>query len=178
MLARTIFQWTVFACLALLFTACQQQQQYSAPSQTPAYHFKAGRTAILLRNGKAIAPRNAPLSVKRAIAAANSLVGKPYRMGGGHKKHHDSGYDCSGSTSFVLREAGLLDKVRPSGGFLNYGSPGPGDWVSVYMKNGHVFLYIAGLRFDTTGSGSGVGPRWYATGRTGRGFYVRHPRGF
>lgn len=65
----------------------------SFPSSGPTI---AGNAA-LLRNGLALAPENAPLSVKRAIWAANQLRTKPYRFGGGHKKFHDSGYDCSGT---------------------------------------------------------------------------------
>ena len=53
----------------------------------------------MLHNGKAIPPRNAPPQVKRAIAAANSLVNKPYRLGGGHRKHYDSHY----ARNFLVR---------------------------------------------------------------------------
>ncbi|MFR4417582.1 MAG: peptidoglycan endopeptidase [Akkermansia sp.] len=141
------------ALLAGLFlSSCSSQQQVEAPARLPAYHFVPGKTAVL-HNGKAIPPRNAPSQVKRAIAAANSLVNKPYRLGGGHRRHHDTHYDCSGSTSFVLKEAGLLTSTRHSRLFLNYGQKGAGDWISVYAKNGHVFMVICGLRFDTTGSG-------------------------
>lgn len=162
----------------LLITSCStQQQQVEAPSRLPAYHFVPGKTAII-RNGKAIAPKNAPSQVKRAIAAANSLVKKPYRLGGGHRRHYDSHYDCSGSTSFVLKEAGLLTATRNSRNFLSYGQRGPGKWISVYAKNGHVFLVICGLRFDTTGSGRrGEGPRWRVEGRNTNRFLVRHPTG-
>ena len=79
-------------------------------------------------------PQECPPQVKRAIAAANSLVNKPYRLGGGHRKHYDSHYDCSGSTSFVLKEAGLLTSTRHSKLFLNYGQKGAGDWISVVCQ--------------------------------------------
>ncbi|HRN23098.1 MAG TPA: peptidoglycan endopeptidase [Akkermansia muciniphila] len=166
------------ALLAGLFlSSCSSQQQVEAPARLPAYHFVPGKTAVL-HNGKAIPPRNAPSQVKRAIAAANSLVNKPYRLGGGHRRHHDTHYDCSGSTSFVLKEAGLLTSTRHSRLFLNYGQKGAGDWISIYAKNGHVFMVICGLRFDTTGSGRrGEGPRWRVDGRNTRHFLVRHPTG-
>lgn len=162
----------------LLLSSCSSSsQQVEAPARLPAYSFVPGKTAVL-HNGKAIPPRNAPRQVKRAIAAANSLVNKPYRMGGGHRKHYDSHYDCSGSTSFVLKEAGLLTSTRHSKLFLNYGQRGAGDWISVYAKNGHVFLVICGLRFDTSGSGRrGEGPRWRVDGRNTQNFLVRHPTG-
>ena len=153
------------ALLAGLFlSSCSSQQQVEAPARLPAYHFVPGKTAVL-HNGKAIPPRNAPSQVKRAIAAANSLVNNTH-------------YDCSGSTSFVLKEAGLLTSTRHSRLFLNYGQKGAGDWISIYAKNGHVFMVICGLRFDTTGSGRrGEGPRWRVDGRNTRHFLVRHPTG-
>ncbi len=167
------------ALLAGLFlSSCSSQQQVEAPARLPAYHFVPGKTAVL-HNGKAIPPRNAPSQVKRAIAAANSLVNKPYRLGGGHRRHHDTHYDCSGSTSFVLKEAGLLTLHPPFQAFPELrAEKGAGDWISIYAKNGHVFMVICGLRFDTTGSGRrGEGPRWRVDGRNTRHFLVRHPTG-
>lgn len=169
------------ACVALCSCGVMQQQsqqQVPAPDRLPGYHYAKGETAVLLSNGQAVAPPGAPPQVKRAIAAANSIAGKPYRRGGGHRRHHDNCYDCSGSASFVLREAGLQTSVRHSPLFRNYGAKGPGRWISVYAKNGHVFLVICGLRFDTSGSGRGSGPAWRTSGRSTRGFVVRHPRGF
>lgn len=164
--------------LALLLASCQQQQGQAA-SYTPNYVYHKGYSARLVY-GKAVAPKNAPKRIRLAIAAANKIVGKPYRRGGGHGRHIDSGYDCSGSVAFVLREAGMLKKgAKPvSGDFLRWGRPGYGKWLTVYAKRGHVFLIIAGLRFDTTGSGRGVGPRWYDTSRPSHGFKVRHIPGF
>lgn len=168
----------IMSMLSVLMVSCQQQQQQQR-SYTPDYVFIKGYTAQLV-NGKAVAPREAPARIKRAIAAANKIVGHPYRRGGGHARHFDSAYDCSGSVAFVLREAGMLKKgtAPTSGDFLRWGRPGFGKWLTVYTKRGHVFLIIAGLRFDTTGSGRGVGPRWYTTSRQCQGFKVRHIPGF
>ena len=182
---RVCRQMGAFSCCALalaclLLTSCsqqQQQQQSKAPARIGGYSYKPGLTR-LLPNGMAIPPADAPPQVKRLVYAANKLVGKPYRMGGGHRKHEDSGYDCSGSLSFALREAGLLTSVRHSRNFLRYGRSGPGKWVSVYVRNGHVFMVVCGLRFDTTGKGRSRGPAWRTSSRSTRGFYVRHPYGF
>ncbi len=161
-------------CLVLLLN-CQQQEA----SYTPQYVYRKGYT-VKLMYGRAIAPSHAPPRIKRAIAAANRIVGKPYRRGGGHGRHNDSAYDCSGSVAFVLREAGMLrGGAHPtSGDFLRWGRPGYGKWLTVYAKHGHVFLIIAGARFDTTGSGRGVGPRWYTKSRGCSGFKVRHIPGY
>jgi hypothetical protein len=141
-----------------------------------AYHFDHGRTAML-KNGVAYAPRSAPAAVKRAIAAGNRLQNKPYKWGGGHARHNDSGYDCSGTVSYVLREAGLLKGSMPSKGYFGYGKKGHGKWITVYVRNGHVFMTIAGLRLDTGGRGGRTGPRWKPESRPAAGHVMRHPPG-
>ncbi len=140
------------------------------------YQFEKGKTVKLV-DGQAIAPRRAPRAVKRAVAAANNLTNKPYKYGGGHAKFNDWGYDCSGSTSYVLREAGLIKGCLTSGGFYKYGKKGAGDWITIYARKGHVFMTIGGLRFDTGGSNSGHGPRWKPQSRKVSGHVMRHPAG-
>lgn len=131
----------------------------------------------IVRGGVAYAPENAPDSVKHAIWAANALRRKPYKWGGGHGSFFDSGYDCSGTVSFALHYAGLLDSPLPSSDFLNYGQRGHGRWITVYSRYGHTFAVIAGLRLDTTGSYGTEGPRWHADSRDTWGYEARHPAG-
>src|SRR5437588_5920389 len=100
-------------------------------------------------HGKAIAPSNAPPAVKAIIAAGNKIVTKPYRYGGGHGKWNDSAYDCSGSVSYALHGAHLLDSPEDSSGLMGWGKGGTGKWITVYANGGHAFLVVAGLRFDT-----------------------------
>lgn len=140
------------------------------------YHFEHGKTA-LLQNGYALAPKRAPKAVIRAIAAGNELQNMPYKWGGGHAKLQDSGYDCSGTVSYVLRKAGLINGCITSNGFKKYGKRGEGDWITVYCRNGHVFMTIAGLRLDTGGDGDRTGPRWKPHRRGVRGYIMRHPSG-
>lgn len=134
----------------------------------------------VLRNGIAYAPSEAPDNIKNAIWAVNSLRHKPYVWGGGHRSFNDGGYDCSGSVSFALHYAGLLDAPLPSNEFCHYGRRGRGRWVTVYSRDGHTFAIIAGLRLDTTDmrDGDAVGPRWYVEGRDTRDFVARHPAGW
>lgn len=153
--------------------SCSSQVKARKPV---SYRFEYGRTA-LLKDGIAYAPRNAPPAVKRAIAAGNRLQGKPYKWGGGHLRHQDSGYDCSGTVSYVLREAGLMRGSLPSSGYFKYGKKGEGRWITIYIRKGHVFVTIAGLRLDTGGPGARTGPRWKPETREGRGHVMRHPRG-
>jgi cell wall-associated NlpC family hydrolase len=135
-----------------------------------------GPRARVLPDGTAVAPENAPDIVKRVILAANELAKFPYKWGGGHGAWRDNGYDCSGSVSFALAGAGLLGSPLTSGGFLNYGASGPGRWITIYTNNGHVFMTVAGLRFDTSGQGR-AGTRWQAESVSTAGFAVRHVPG-
>ncbi len=153
--------------------SCSSQVKARKPV---SYRFEHGRTA-LLKNGVAYAPRNAPPAVKRAIAAGNRLQGKPYKWGGGHGRHLDDGYDCSGTVSYVLRESGLLKGSLPSSGYFKYGKKGEGRWITIYIRKGHVFITVAGLRLDTGGPGERTGPRWKPETRQSVGHVMRHPRG-
>jgi hypothetical protein len=141
----------------------------------PAAPLAATPTATLAADGRtAIAPVGAPPQVHAAIAAANRIVDRPYRYGGGHAKVEDSGYDCSGAVSYALIGAGLLDAPLPSGPLLSYGEPGRGAWITVYAHGSHAYLVIAGLRFDTSGRGE-KGPRWRPESRSPAGYTARHP---
>ena len=84
---------------------------------------------------------------------------KPYKYGGGHGRWNDSGYDCSGSVSYALHGAGLLGSALTSGGFMSWGAPGKGRWVTIYANPGHVYMVVNGRRFDTTGRDES-GSRW------------------
>lgn len=127
----------------------------------------------------AAAPDNMPAAVHNAVAAANRLQGKPYVWGGGHRFLEDRGYDCSGSVSYVLFNAGLVRGPLTSKNFMTYGEPGPGRYITLYVSSDHVFVSICGLRFDTSdhGAGRGDGPRWRPVSRSFAGFQVRHPAG-
>jgi hypothetical protein len=137
----------------------------------------AGSKAELTEDGLAIPPAGAPAAVKRVIAAANEIAKTPYKWGGGHGRWRDSGYDCSGSVSYALHGGGLLDASMPSGGFTSWGEAGPGKWITIYANGGHMYMTVAGLRFDTSGR-SKTGSRWQRNARSSSGFTVRHPEGF
>lgn len=134
----------------------------------------AARTATLRSNGTVRPPAGAPAAVRAAIRAANRIARKPYRWGGGHRRWRDRGYDCSGSVSYALHGAGLLDWSYDSTGFMRWGERGPGRWITIYANRGHVFMVVAGLRFDTSGAAPS---RWQDAPRSTRGFRVRHPEG-
>jgi cell wall-associated NlpC family hydrolase len=121
-------------------------------------------------------PAGAPGAVAQVIAAGNAIATLPYVWGGGHGSFHAGGYDCSGSVSYALAAAGLLSSPMTSGNFESYGAPGPGRWITIYANAGHVWMQVAGWRFDTVALASG-GTRWSQGGGEFAGFVVRHPPG-
>jgi hypothetical protein len=167
------------AALCLLPGSAVAQSTGGAQYQPPT-----GKAKV--RNGKAIAPADAPPEVKALIAAGNRIVDKPYKYGGGHAKVNDTGYDCSGTVSFVLIKAGLLQGTPlDSTGFMGWGEAGKGRWITTYAHGGHAYLVVAGLRLDTGyrdawvkkwGGAPGTGPRW-GKPRNPSGFTARHPVG-
>ena len=121
-------------------------------------------------------PAGAPQAVKQMIAAGNAIATLPYVWGGGHASFQADGYDCSGSVSYVLAAAGLLSAPEVSGEFMSYGDPGAGQWVTIYASYGHVWMTIAGWRFDTVALAED-GSRWSQGGGEFAGFVGRHPPG-
>jgi hypothetical protein len=53
--------------------------------------------------------------------------------------------------------------------------------VTIYASSDHVFMYVAGLRWDThdaAGAGDGsTGIGWHPLVRSAAGFVARHPAG-
>jgi cell wall-associated NlpC family hydrolase len=127
-------------------------------------------------DGLAVAPASAPEEVKAIIAAGNKIASKPYKYGGGHGRWSDTGYDCSGSVSYVLHAAGLLDTPLDSSGFMRWGERGVGQWVTIRSNPGHAYMIVAGLRFDTSARRV-TGNRWSEEMRSARGYAGRHPEG-
>ena len=148
----------------------------AAPAAAAPLKLGPGMKATVGSDGLAVAPVLAPPLVQQVIAAGNKIATMPYLYGGGHGKWDDVGYDCSGSVSYALHGAGLLEASMPSGGFMNWADAGPGQWITVYANGGHMYMVVAGLRFDTSGR-SGAGTRWQANMRPTRGYSVRHPAG-
>jgi cell wall-associated NlpC family hydrolase len=132
--------------------------------------------ATALSNGVALPPLEAPEEVRQIIEAGNSIARTPYKWGGGHGKWTDTGYDCSGSVSFALAAAGLLSAPLASGPLMSWGQAGKGKWVTIYSNPGHVYLVVAGVRFDTSAPRE-TGSRWTNTMRSNAGFVARHPPG-
>lgn len=150
-----------------------------------------GTETKILASGLAAAGEDAPLAVKRMVAAGNRLFGAGYLYGGAHGTSLDTrepAYDCSSAVSYVLHGAGVLgSSALDSTELEDYGAPGPGRYVTIYANAAHTFMYVAGLRFDTveapaydSGPNSGrAGPRWRVSGSVPdwASWIVRHPPG-
>lgn len=168
----------------------QQQRLSSRASKSSALHTIQGELAKLRRKlartaragigtnpgGQAQAPAGAPAAVGLVTAAGNAIAGLPYLYGGGHGGFKDTAYDCSGSVSYALAAAGLVSSPMTSGAFMSWGDPGPGRWITTYANGGHMFMVVAGWRFDTSAL-SGGGTRWTRSMRPTGGFVARHPPG-
>jgi Putative peptidoglycan binding domain len=116
-------------------------------------------------------------TVDAVIRAANQIASHPYKYGGGHGSFHDSGYDCSGSISYALHGGGLLRRPLDSSGFIRYGAPGRGRYITIYANPGHAYMVVNGRRFDTSARFE-TGSRWTNTMRSSNGYVVRHPPGY
>lgn len=99
--------------ILLLACACLATLSSSAGAEVPQ--------ATLLPSGRAVAPASAPPAVKAMIEAANRISHRPYVWGGGHRDWNARGYDCSGSVSYVMHAAGLLESPLDSTGFMHWG---------------------------------------------------------
>jgi hypothetical protein len=176
-----------FACVSACAPAAAAQTPTNGGVSPDDPLLRPPGRATLGPGGVAIPPADAPPEVARAIAAANRIIRKPYRYGGGHASFRDSGYDCSGAVSYALHGGGLLDSPLDSSSFMSWGESGRGRWITVYTNPGHAFVMIAGLRFDTGGRDrdadqrygvqAGTGPRWASSRRSTRGYVARHPAG-
>lgn len=180
-------------CCAALAVACSFAFAAPAVAQVPESSGGAtfapppppAETAALV-GGRVIPPAGAPKRVVQVIEAANLLVTKPYRYGGGHKPFSgrpDRAYDCSGALSFALNGGRFLDSPLPSGPLMKWGEKGEGRWITVYAHGGHAYIVVAGLRFDTSmrdadAPGPRTGPRWSRVLRSTKGFTARHPAGY
>ena len=181
-------RWSGTVRIVPLSTSCPGGAVSSgAPISDPAaVPLTPGDRATLLPDGAAAAPAAAPAAVREIVAAGNGIVGRPYLYGGAHGIPLDNAapyYDCSSSVAHLLYGGGLLPVTADltSGGFESWGLPGPGRWVTIYASPSHVYMYVAGLRWDThdaAGPEDGAdGIGWHPLVRGSAGFVVRHPPG-
>jgi hypothetical protein len=165
-------------------------------SSSPIRFIAGERAALAAGDGHlALIPLDVPARVQAMVIAGNELQGLPYGPAGHPDPRGAAEEDCSSTINYVLYRAG----VRPIGEIVNrnplaqdytrWGAPGPGRWVTIYATSeptNHVFAVLAGLRLDTSHSGTDVGPnrdedgpRWRILGHipTWAHWAIRHPQG-
>ncbi len=166
--------------------AASQNVAACAPGAVSGVPLTPGRRARMLASGLAAAPAGAPPQVQQLIAAGNQIAGRPYVYGAAHGLPLSDiapAYDCSSSVEHLLYGAALLPVSYggSSSELESFGLPGPGRWVTLYANPDHVFMYVAGLRWDThdaAGPGDGsAGIGWHPLVRDAAGFVARHPAG-
>jgi len=165
-------------------------------SPTPV-RFIAGDRAVLARGDGhlALVPAGAPATVQAMVVAGNELQDLPYGPGGHPDPRGAYEEDCSSTVNYVLYRSGvrgISEIVRDNPlaqDYVSWGAPGPGRWVTIYstdIPTPHVFMVIAGLRLDTSYTGTDVGPnrneggpRWRILDHipTWAHWSVRHPPG-
>jgi len=153
-----------------------------------------GSVAVIMPNGLARPPEQAPREVQAMVAAGDRIDDMDYQWGGGHADlplsdsqtdpqpqggaragdNGTPGYDCSGSTGYVLYGGGFSSyfggpsgSIPGSGNFGAFGMAGEGRWVTWYFTAGHVFIAVAGIVLDTNHTPGArppvtpsTGPRW------------------
>jgi hypothetical protein len=118
-----------------------------------------GAQSKVLPNGLATIPEIAPPAVQRAIAAGNRIIPTFYSQERrpGMLAHVEDSYDCSGSTGYILYQAGLADPTIDVGNAVagtsitaeGYGQPGPGRWITVFGSSAHEFIKVDNIVMDT-----------------------------
>jgi hypothetical protein len=143
----------------------------------------------------ALVPAGAPAVVQAMIVAGNELEQVRYGPGGHPDPRGALEEDCSSTVNYVLYRSGIrkIDEIVKSNplaqDYVHWGLPGPGRWVTIYSAttpSDHTFMTVAGLRLDTSHSGTDVGPNRYEDGPRWRildqiprwaHWSVRHPPG-
>ncbi|HEY1714479.1 MAG TPA: lytic murein transglycosylase [Solirubrobacteraceae bacterium] len=110
----------------------------------------------------------------RLIAAANmvSAADFPYVYGGGHEQPSVfAPFDCSGSVSYVMQQAGYKVPTTVSGDIPIWKFPaGPGK-VTIFYNSWHTFMRIGNRYFGTSGfARPGGGAGWFDVDKLPSGY--------
>ena len=158
--------------------APSDQQVLSELSQEQAVQQSVAKTQLHVTvspvSGDAVAPSDLPLQIQEVIAGGNAIRDFPYVYGGGHRSFIDDAYDCSGSVSYALAAGGLIGAPETSGQLETWGAPGPGRYLTVFATDGHTFMYVDGVWFDTAGRAGPYTTRWLTRQPSLVGYVVRH----
>jgi cell wall-associated NlpC family hydrolase len=187
---RWIVAQTIRNCLKDIFTQFVLQPPIE-PLPEPQATAKGEETAA--------AASGASGSAEAAFNAANTLseMGLPYLWGGGHGAKGlegvhagGPGLDCSGSTCWVLKQAGMFpgSSAEVSGDLEKFGEAGKGKEMTIWANEKHAFIEFNIPGHETAQmntAGPQNGPRLYTLSQTQtdnmspetEGFTARHAPG-
>jgi hypothetical protein len=161
------------------------RQTFTLAQQLQAANVTSAGTVVQAPSG----PLEARLvTVADEIAAARI----PYCYGGGHvtpaRPTHGTychnaanefvsgtaydGLDCSGAVSMLLQVSGVNTPTLDSTGFMSFGDAGPGQQLTIWANEAHVFVSIDGRDWGTSDANPSGGPGWVP--HTTVGFTPRH----
>ena len=80
-------------------------------------HHPRDRRGFVARHQRAIGAHAVAIEDPLELEPAAHIVGKPCEWGGGHGRLGDTGYDCSGTVSFALKN-GVAVYVMPKAGAM------------------------------------------------------------
>ncbi len=146
------------------------------PRGSRRWRRSTGDKATIGPDGLAVAPASAPPEVAEIIAAGNEIATKPYKYGGGHGSWRDSGYDCSGSVSYALHGAGLLDTQLDSSALAGFGKRGRGSGSRSWATPDTPTWWWPACA-STRAAASAPATAGRRAMRSSRGYAVRHPAG-
>lgn len=171
-------------------------ESLSGETSTPVAFIEGARARLARTNPHvALIPDAVPLVVQAMVVAGNELQDLPYGPAGHPDPLGAPNEDCSSTTNYVLERAGIrslgeIIRTNPvAQAYTHWGVDGPGRWVTIYatvVPTPHVFMTLAGLRLDTSHSGTDFGPNSHEDGPRWRIFdripgwahwSVRHPPG-
>jgi cell wall-associated NlpC family hydrolase len=134
-----------------------KQAQADAKAAKAAAEARAQAAARASRSTARAAISNPTQSASGIVGIAQSLFGIPYVYGGSSP----SGFDCSGFTSYVYRQAGISIPRTASAqqaAATRVSNPQPGDLVFFGYPAYHVGIYVSpGRMIDAQHPGSTVG---------------------
>ena len=156
-----------------IFAALETRFARANPLAPAAFRERSHRRRVTRAERRA---ERVERQIDEMIAAGDKIAKLPYVWGGGHGSFTSSGYDCSGSVSFVLHAAGLLSIPETSGALASFGVPGRGKHVTIYANGEHAWMTINGRRFDTIALQE-TGTRWSRAISSTAGYVAVHPRG-
>lgn len=108
-----------------------------------------------------------PEAFQKMVAEAERIdkLDISYVFGGGHQTPAPTNgpFDCSSAVSRVLQVGGVLDTTMATGSLQSWGAEGPGDLVTVYVRNGgegggHTIMKLGDRYWGTSGENPGGGP--------------------